>query len=837
MSHSPHDSIGLTRQQYALLAIIITVGFTPAALANERYDAWQAQRPFVQTAWASHTVGGGDVVDLDFFHGSGLNTFWDGVRTGSWDWKHPDSQGLPTLLMSYLSEKPDLPAFLDDYAKAKKKHSQIIGLVLGDEVRPESRQHMRTVRDWVVNNDDPDIASMITICSMPGFRRISVGPSAQGNWEESYAAMRPDVWLVQVYPFNFGQLESYYYSGMETSFNWTKEKDMAWWVYPQTQSSDKQNVPSESQLRLQKFTSLAYGVRGFADFLWYCGPGSASVVGAGYWDGSGKPTPLYQLLAPINREVAQVAKSLIRLKPVGAYHMDGRDDHLGVRHWSDSDADIPPRMRRTWKLANVTGAANRNHLLVGFFRDAAGLEYFMVVNKDHAKDKTGDELATEVTLSFHPSVKGIQRLRRSDGKVERIAVDRNYMFTLPGGTGDLFKFDTGSPFAGIEPLVLPKLVESRPVTAGVLGRVAKNRIVLTFDRDATGVEVEIHKLDEGGKAVGLDLAEHFTRALTDDNRTLSYEEQGVVLANKSTYRVTLYAADDPSLTVRTVRGDVDGDGKVTERDLTLTTRATGAAEMGAPVDLDGNGKVDQEDLYVIKQVVHPEKFRWADSFEDYPVGILVGQGGWVEVETQPGSMIAKAWLRGPLEVTEDHADIDGPRKVTGGPKARGLGFRGAEIRFHDGGGLGDVGQMRCGFTVRLGKQGLQNIGFFLWNSRDVEGVRGRIQCEVVNTTLRLHRKGRGVKVLGDGTTGSDTYFHDLLQIDSQQGPDGKGVAVEFLVDFDAATIAWTSTDLNSGAVSNPHKLHYRGRLAGLDAIGLAVTGENAEMDDFWVQNY
>ena len=811
-----------------LLAACIAPALTSLALANERYDAWQAQRPFVQTAWATHAHGGGDTVDLDYFHGSGLNTFWDGVRSGSWKSRHPNSKGLPTLVMAYLADAPDLPGFLDDLNKCRQAHSNIVGFILGDELPAGSRKHMAAVRDWIVTNDDPEIASMITISSMPAFRRISYDKGSQELWEGTYAALRPDVWLIQVYPFG-GQVNSYYYSGMEWSFNWTKEKDLAMWVYPQVYASDKRSVPGDSQLRLQRFTSLAYGVRGFADFLWNCTAGSSpSVAGAGYWDESGKPTPLYQLLAPINREVAHVARSLIRLKPVGAYHLDSRDDDRGVRHWSDSDAEIPPRMRRTSMLANVTGAANRNHLLVGFFRDGAGQEYFMVVNKDHARDKTSDELATEVTLSFHPSVKAIQRLRRADGTIERIAVAKNYMFTLPGGTGDLFKFDTGTPFAGVEPLVLPKLVESLPSADGVLGRVTKNRIVLSFDRDAGGVEAEIHKLDEAGKPVGPDLAEHFTRALTNANRTVAYEETATVLTNWSTYRVTLYSADARSFAVRTVRGDVDGDGKVTELDLTLATRAAGAAEVDAPADLDGDGKVDERDLHIIKQVVHPEKFRWVDSFEGYPLGPLSGNGDWLEAETLPGSVLAKAWVKAPLEVTDEHGDIDGRRKLTGGPHARGLAYRGAEIRFHDSGGLGDVGQLRCGFTARLGKEAYQNVGFHVWNSQDSAGVCGQIACEVENTTLRLHGKGRGVEVI-DGTTD--------FQVNSRQGPDGKGIAVEFLLDFDAATLTWKSKDLNSGEVTGPHTLHYRGRFAGLDGLSLFVTGKDAEVDNVWVQNH
>ena len=428
-----------------------------------------------------------------------------------------------------------------------------------------------------------------------------------------------------------------------------------------------------------------------------------------------------------------------------------------------------------------------------------------------------------MTLSFHPSVKSIQRLRRDTGTVETIAVDENYAFDLPGGTGDLFKFNTGSPFVGVEPLVLPKLIESSPA-GGVLGRVAKNRIVLTFDRPALDIEAEIHRLDDDGKPVGQDLAELFTRALANDNRTIIYEEAGAVLVNKTSYRVTLYGAEARPLTVRTVRGDIDGDGQVTKQDLALATKGTG--EVGAPSDLDGDGKVDQTDLHIISQIVAPKKFRWADSFEEYAVGPAPGNGGWLEPDTLPGSLLSRAWVEAPAQVTEEHAALDGQRKLTGGPGAVGLAYRGAEVLFHDGGGFGDVGRLRCGFTVRLGNEGYQDLGFVLLNSQDAAGNRGNFTSRVEETTL--HRTiGRGVKVL-------DRSTH---QVKAKQGGSGKGLAVEYLLDFDACTITWEWRDLNSGEVGGPHMLHYRGRFNGLDCLALFIVGKDAQVDNVWIQNF
>ena len=52
---------------------------------------------------------------------------------------------------------------------------------------------------------------------------------------------------------------------------------------------------------------------------------------------------------------------------------------------------------------------------------------------------------------FDPAVKRVLRLSRHTGKVETLTVHptKGLAVTLPGGTGDLFKFDTG-PFVGLE---------------------------------------------------------------------------------------------------------------------------------------------------------------------------------------------------------------------------------------------------------------------------------------------------------------------------------------------------------------------------------------------------
>jgi hypothetical protein len=82
--------------------------------------------------------------------------------------------------------------------------------------------------------------------------------------------------------------------------------------------------------------------------------------------------------------------------------------------------------------------------------------YFMIVNG--LSDSTGLASATQqsITLNFDftsdPTITSLQRLSRDTGLVEDVVLNStgvntyDYTWTLDGGTGDLFKFNTGSTF-------------------------------------------------------------------------------------------------------------------------------------------------------------------------------------------------------------------------------------------------------------------------------------------------------------------------------------------------------------------------------------------------------
>jgi hypothetical protein len=229
------------------LGLLTLLLYSLPAHANERYRAWQEKHPFTQSAWETHRYAGGEEVDMPYFVGSGLNTFWDGVRGGSEASQHPHSQGLPTLLMAELRS---LDLFQADFSKAQTAHANLIGVILGDEVEPDRARGIRIIRDWLVGNQDPRIASLITISSVP--------PMSLEDYRQLKEALEPDVFLFQHYPdLRSKGWQPGYFGTLERWSTWTRDHDVGFWVYPRVYSSTYDGIASESELRLQRFTALS----------------------------------------------------------------------------------------------------------------------------------------------------------------------------------------------------------------------------------------------------------------------------------------------------------------------------------------------------------------------------------------------------------------------------------------------------------------------------------------------------------------------------------------------------------------------------------------------------
>ncbi|WP_249369237.1 hypothetical protein [Acaryochloris marina] len=242
--------------------------------------------------------------------------------------------------------------------------------------------------------------------------------------------------------------------------------------------------PSESELSQQQFAALTLGFKLLNVFTYNGTSDVGGKLNAPFFNQPfGKqPTPAFQHIAEINQQSLNLGPTLVRLlstdvriipRPPTLTDLIAPD----ISRW-DTKADPYMTRLEVKNLGTLYGGRNGD-VLVGYFKPlresfdgpATNQQYFMLTNglagKKHSIEQTRQQLTVEFDFG-ESEITGLQRLNRKTGKVEPIQAgwteevapglnsrfdavsDRKYRLTLilDGGTGDLFKFDTGATFVG-----------------------------------------------------------------------------------------------------------------------------------------------------------------------------------------------------------------------------------------------------------------------------------------------------------------------------------------------------------------------------------------------------
>ncbi|HUT73801.1 MAG TPA: hypothetical protein VM221_03065 [Armatimonadota bacterium] len=363
-------------------------------------------------------------------------------------------------------ERMDLArSFHDKYAGGA-------GFLIWDEPRHPAFPAMAQAMAWF-RETFPEMLGYSNLYSggAPAGKYYDTEPDAEGNYtappvpygyeqylREYLDTCHPDLLMVDPYPFvdyetcdDVTWTATRYFHTLEAVRKAALEASLPYWTFVQSfGNGGSYYCPSESDLRMQVFSSLAYGFTGLAYFLYHAPTYPCALLCA-----DGTPSPLFHVVSQVNREVQHLGPALrsltstdVRYVP-GLRYLDGRNVPnplpVGVTAYDDAAGKV-------CGIASieVKGVAESRNALIGFFRDDAGGAYFMLVNLRHARGVAADEMIVPVQLSFEPSVQTLYRLSRETGGPEAVTIaDGKLELRLPGGTGDLFKVGDGK-FPGVE---------------------------------------------------------------------------------------------------------------------------------------------------------------------------------------------------------------------------------------------------------------------------------------------------------------------------------------------------------------------------------------------------
>jgi len=414
---------------------------------SDRYETWQANRPLTMGAWHNSVPRDHLPERVKRFRAAGLNTFfWVKPANATHFFQAAQEHGLEWQCGMRCSREefqevlriPGCSAVIvDDEPSIRGKT---------EEEQAQLYTELKERIAWVHENYPPLLA----------FVNLSIMKIDLDRYVETCG---PDIFSYDMYPLHRnGTTHSKYLYLLGVARETAQRHRLPFWMILQAYGREHEKpdyayrIPDEADMRFLIFTFLAHGGVGFHLFHYYGHP-EAMVFDRGMAEPGRAPveehvyedtlvTRAYYAVRDVAPEVQVLGRALLNLRSKGAIGYAGEaPDQCGPF--------APSGPLRGVEMLDEARAP----LLVAYFDDREGEEYFMVVNLNHGADLSKTDAAGTVRLTFGEEVEHVERLNRLTGDVEVLATigagdgARILDVMLEGGTGDLFHWHTGRPWA------------------------------------------------------------------------------------------------------------------------------------------------------------------------------------------------------------------------------------------------------------------------------------------------------------------------------------------------------------------------------------------------------
>ena len=439
---------------------------------SERYERWQAGRPLTIAAWHNRVPTDHTADRIARMQAAGINLFWGG---GLQDGRHfYRAANKAALAWGGVMSGKSLRYFEGrnwraEYAARREaiRRTLAIGgaalICVVDEprVRGMSQQQARDVYEqirqriaWVKRNY-PDLLA---------YANLSIGSIDVNRYIKT---CQPDVFSFDEYPLLLdGTDHPAYGEKLLRGREFARRFRLPYWMLlqafgrkmPGRESWRSYRVPDEADMRYLVFSFLAHGGSGLTLYIYYGYGYDPPVTIRNMVDDlrvrhPGKEPPAnhryehtvkrrsWFAIRDLAPEVQTLARALLNLRT---------KDPLGYAGTAPAGC---PKFEGHGALRSVAGRNDAPEpMLVSFFEDEAGEEYFFVVNLVHGPNMSKMDGRKTLRLVFDRTVERIERLNRLTGRVEALrtgteGAKRVLDIHLEGGTGDLFKWATGKPWA------------------------------------------------------------------------------------------------------------------------------------------------------------------------------------------------------------------------------------------------------------------------------------------------------------------------------------------------------------------------------------------------------
>jgi hypothetical protein len=241
--------------------------------------------------------------------------------------------------------------------------------------------------------------------------------------------------------------EAGFYHSLELASRLARRHNVPIWGMVEVTKHGQYRDASESDLRLQAYSYLAYGAKGLCYYTYWASPpdnpdspDADSDSTRGMIDPkTGKREFAWELVEQLNRELLVLAPVLANLKPVSAHFV----------------GDVPQGLASLPHGKTLLDAISAERGLVGFLADAQGQSWVLLVNRRHGERKSAAGQKSTFEVFPNKRVTRIVEVDRLTAYEKEIPIeDGSFLITIPGGTGSLLRLEiTGAaPCIGLDPV-------------------------------------------------------------------------------------------------------------------------------------------------------------------------------------------------------------------------------------------------------------------------------------------------------------------------------------------------------------------------------------------------
>ena len=205
---------------------------------------------------------------------------------------------------------------------------------------------------------------------------------------------------------------------------------------------------------MRMFSALTTGHKGISYFR-FDGPGNLFPSAPNLVDNTtptGTANDLYDDAALANAEVANLGTSLKYLKSTAVRYIKKGTATATPSEMPNYLSGVQQSQMTNVQITSAAGSYTDG--MIGYFEDDLGDEYFMLTNLNFDANVTATD-ALDFEVQFDGSVTQLERLDRTTGQVVVENLTGNLLqVTLPGGTGDLYRYPTANPFSKEQEITL-----------------------------------------------------------------------------------------------------------------------------------------------------------------------------------------------------------------------------------------------------------------------------------------------------------------------------------------------------------------------------------------------